>query len=433
MIEQPLDLRNSLRIAWRHRLVVTIFAAVGLLGGAVYSVIEPPTVASTALVVLPATIQDTSTQMLIVDSDPVVTAAVQSANLSVSVQKLRSQVSVSSPTTNVLSITVHGTTAAEAQAAANAVATSYVHYVDAPHAPGGSTSAAVLQPASSASGTALPIYLAITALLGAVIGCLLGIGVALWIGRGDKRLRTRDEIADSIGFPVLASMPVDRPASAAGWAKLLTEYDPAVVDGWRLRKTLYDLGLADVGDERSTPVAPKVLNVLSVSHDQGALALGPQVAVFAARLGIPTRLVVGAQQGSDYAAALRAACEAPLGESAKRPGNLLVAADTAVLADGQPGIALAVVVDVVDAAGPEAKSPARPDVTVLGVSAGVLTADELARVAVSCADGGRKIAGMLVADPDPADRTTGRMPQLTPRKQRSMPTRLTGTTARTRR
>jgi capsular polysaccharide biosynthesis protein len=432
MIEQPLDLRKALRTAWRHRLLVTIFTAIGLIGGALYTALQPPTVASSALVVLPATIQDTSTQMLIANSDPVVAAALRSADLNLSVQQLRSQVSVSSPTTNVLSITVHGKTSTESVTAANAIAHSYVTYVDAPHAPGGSTSAQVLQPAGSASGTALPVYLAITAVLGAVIGCLVGIGVALWLGRSDKRLRSRDEIADSIGFPVLASIPVERPTTAAGWTKLFAEYDPAVVDGWRLRKALYDLGVADVGDHHAV-AGPKVLNVLSLSHDSGALSLGPQVAVFAARLGIPTCLIVGAQQGSGFAAALRAACEAPLAESAKRPGSLRVASDTEALADGRPGVALAVIVDVVDAALPKASSSAHADATVLGVSAGVVTEVELARVAVSCADTGRRIEGILVADPDPADRTTGRMPQLAPRKQLTMPTRLNGTTARTRR
>jgi len=431
MIEQPLDVRRAFRIAWQRRLLITIITAVGLVGGAVYTVVQPPKVSSTALVVLPATIQDTSTQMLIVNSDPVVAAALRNSGLDLSVAQLRSQVQVSSPTTNVLSITVHGTTSGEAVTAVNAIANSYVTYVDAPHAPGGSTSAAVLQPGTGASGTSLPAYLAVTALLGAVIGCLLGIVVALWIGRSDKRLRTRDEIADSIGFPVLASLPADRPSTTAGWTKLLAEYDPAVVDGWRLRKTLYDLGLADMGDDHAA-AAPKVLHVLSLSHDAGALALGPQLAVFAARLGIPTCLVVGAQQGSGFAAALRAACEAPLGQSDKRPGHLRVAADTAVLADGLPGVALAVVIDVVDCAAPRAGSRERADVTVLGVSAGVVTEVELVRVAVSCADAGQRIAGMLVADPDPQDRTTGRVPQMTPRKQRGLPTRMTGTTTRTR-
>jgi len=66
--------------------------------------------------------------------------------------------------------------------------------------------------------------------------------------------------------------------------------------------------------------------------------------------------------------------------------------------------------------------------TVLGVSAGAATADELARVAISAADDGRAIAGILVADPDPADRTTGRMPQLARPGQRRTPTRMNGTT-----
>ena len=48
----------------------------------------------------------------------------------------------------------------------------------------------------------------------------------------------------------------------------------------------------------------------------------------------------------------------------------------------------------------------RTTVTVLGVSAGVVTAEQLARVAVSAAGDGRQIAGILVADPDPTDHTT---------------------------
>ena len=54
----------------------------------------------------------------------------------------------------------------------------------------------------------------------------------------------------------------------------------------------------------------------------------------------------------------------------------------------------------------------RTTATVLGVSAGAATAEQLARVAASAAADGRDIAGILVADPDPADHTTGRLPQL---------------------
>ena len=54
----------------------------------------------------------------------------------------------------------------------------------------------------------------------------------------------------------------------------------------------------------------------------------------------------------------------------------------------------------------------RTNATVLGVSAGAATADQLARVAVSAAANGSEITGILVADPDSADPTTGRVPQL---------------------
>ena len=50
--------------------------------------------------------------------------------------------------------------------------------------------------------------------------------------------------------------------------------------------------------------------VISLSSDQGALALGPQLAVFAASLDIPTTLVIGPQGAVNTAAALRTACTA---------------------------------------------------------------------------------------------------------------------------
>jgi hypothetical protein len=50
--------------------------------------------------------------------------------------------------------------------------------------------------------------------------------------------------------------------------------------------------------------------------------------------------------------------------------------------------------------------------TLLGVSAGGASAAQLARMAMSAAAEGREVVGLLVADPDPSDRTTGRVPQL---------------------
>ena len=75
----------------------------------------------------------------------------------------------------------------------------------------------------------------------------------------------------------------------------------------------------------------------------------------------------------------------------------------------------------------------RTTATVLGVSAGAATAEQLARVAVSAAIDGRDIIGILVANPEPDDQTTGQMPQLASRPGTGLPTRLNGMTTEIRR
>ena len=176
------------------------------------------------------------------------------------------------------------------------------------------------------------------------------------------------------------------------------------------------------------------MTVLSLSSDRGALALGPQLAVFAASLGIPTALVIGPQQEDEgnATAALRTACAAQ--PSLRRSGQLLVSvADRGDMAWRQPGAKLTVVVTVVGGRTPRVADTLPTSATVLGVSAGAVTAVQLAGVAVGVADEGRQIDGILVADPDSADQTTGRIPQLARPAGRRTPTRLTGMTTEIRR
>jgi hypothetical protein len=176
------------------------------------------------------------------------------------------------------------------------------------------------------------------------------------------------------------------------------------------------------------------VTVLSLSSDRGALALGPQLAVFAASLGIPTALVIGPpQEGEGNAtAALRAACAAP--PSPGRSEHLMVAVDDHNdLAWWQLGAKLAIIVAVVDGRAPHIDGMRPTSSTVVGVSAGAVTAVQLAGVAVSAAADNRQIDGILVADPDAADQTTGRVPQLARPARRRMPTRLSGTATETRR
>ncbi len=97
-------------------------------------------------------------------------------------------------------------------------------------------------------------------------------------------------------------------------------------------------------------------------------------------------------------------------------------------ASRQPGAGLTVVVAVVDGRAPRLAGLMSTSATVLGVSAGAATAEQLARVAVAAAGEGREIAGIIVADPDSTDHTTGRLPQLARPAHRRPPTRLTGTT-----
>jgi hypothetical protein len=62
---------------------------------------------------------------------------------------------------------------------------------------------------------------------------------------------------------------------------------------------------------------------------------------------------------------------------------------------------------------------------VLAVSSGTATAEDLALVAVAADDSGLRFDGIIVADPDRLDRSSGRLTQQD-RSPRSTPARLTG-------
>jgi hypothetical protein len=219
---------------------------------------------------------------------------------------------------------------------------------------------------------------------------------------------------------------VAHPSDATGWAKLLAEYEPGPVHAWRLRKVLQHLGLNEISPTDPDNVAS--LAVLSLSSDPGAVALGPQLAVVAASLGIRTALVIGPQQDPNTTATLRAACTVTSATSPIWSRNLQVAVrDHSQLRD-QLDVALNIVVIVVDGQAPQIEQTTATAVTVLGVSAGAATAEDLARVAVSAAADGRQLTGILIADPDRMDKTTGRMAQPSRHASRKPPGRQDGKT-----
>jgi capsular polysaccharide biosynthesis protein len=425
MSEQALDLGTSLRILRQHKPIVGIVAALGLSAGVAFAMLKPPMFTSQAEVALSSS-SNIATQVFVASSSPVLTQALRQLDSPMSLQALRSRVRSKRLTPTIVSISAQGETPAQAEDIANAVANSYIVFIGSTDSPGLRTRAAVLQPATSGTGTPLNDRLLVTGLLGALLGLLIGAIVVLATNRNDRRLQERDEIAGSIGIPVLTSISVSRPSNARGWARLLEDYQPGDVDAWRLRMTLYKLGLTELDGTVLSVGGVYSLAVLSLSSDPKALALGPQLAVFAASLGIPTVLIVGPQQDVNTTAMLRAACAA-LPTPSRGSRKLQVTVNNRHDADMLRGARLTVVVAVVDGQNPEVALTIRATATVLGVSAGAVTARQLARVAAAAAADGRDMVGVFVADPDPQDCTTGRVQELAPpAHQHRTPIRLGG-------
>jgi capsular polysaccharide biosynthesis protein len=415
-----LDLRGSLEIVRRQLAVLWVAAALGLLAGAGYVALSPTIHRSTALVVLPSTTSNSPTEVVVASSYPVLQRSLTRLHRAQSVQSLRSDIQVTNLTTDVISITARGGSDGQAEETANAVATSYVAYIGSASSPVGPVPARVLVAATDATAPRPLARMLATGLLGFLLGTAIGVSCALALGRKDRRLRRRDDIADAIGVPVLASVCLGKPG-AAGWTALLESYEPTPADAWRLSSVLNDLKLTDQapGDH----YAGCSVTVVSLAGDQGALALGPQLAAFAAALGVPTVLVVGPHQDTEAGVALHAAARAR--PARLRSGRLRLAVrDTRRRSAGRQDGVLTVVAAVVNARDRQVVLP-RTEMTLLAVSAGAVTATQLARVAASTtADGGR-LAGILVGDPDPDDATTGFLPQLARPNHRKMPSRLT--------
>jgi capsular polysaccharide biosynthesis protein len=416
MSQQTMGRGRPMQIIRRHKVLVSAVTAAGLILGIGVAVLHPPLPSSEALIVIPQNAPNIATEVVIVGSEPVLSAAVNGIQPAESLQTLESRVQVKSITSSVISVTAKGSTGAQAESAADAVAKSYIDYVGEANNPVGHVSAQLLQSATTATTNGPVKQDFIDGLIGLLIGLVLGIAGAIALGRLDRKLRGRDDIANSIGVPVLAAVQAVHPSGAAGWTTLLDEYQPGPVEGWRLRQALAALGFTTANVNDRAPGGIFSLTVLSMTSDPGALALGPQLAVFAAAIGIPTVLVIGPQEDTNATAALWTACAAPPSPS-KRPSYLrTVAADSVRVAVPQ-GARLVVVVAVVDP-----KAPALPDTmptttTLLAVSAGAGTAEQLARVATVAAADEREVTGFLVADPESADHGSGRVP----RPARAMP------------
>ena len=263
------------------------------------------------------------------------------------------------------------------------------------------TSARVIQPASTGTQSEYATEAMVHVLGGAAIFAALTALFFILTNRRDPKLRSRDEIADAVGIPVVASLRARPPRSPSAWAELLRSYEPDSADGWALRQLLHGL-VPDAGKEWPTG-EPFVLVVLSVSGDAGALAIGPQIASFAASNGIPTELFAAQQHES--ATALWAACS-----QVPKHDPVRAALSVATVPDSLARVDISVRVVVVDRATPEPD----PDVVagrraLLAVSSASATRRNIADAVVAADRVGLAVDGIIVANPDPLDRTTGRL------------------------
>ena len=287
--------------------------------------------------------------------------------------------------------------------------------------PGGGAS--VIQQASPGVSTPLPLRMALFAGVGAGTAILLTALLLLLRGRRETTLRSRDEIADAVGIPVVASLQGRAPRSVAGWTSLLSSYAPDSVEMWTLRQLIRIVTPGtpvSLAGERQDPPQPAKVVVLTLAGDASALAIGPQFASLAASTGTVTQLV--AAQHHESANALWAACASLPMNSQPRPG-LSVDTRPDLRASAQLVVYLAVTgrqrpevyLDRVDGA-----------LTFLAVTSGAATPDELAKVALAADQSGHPIDRIIVVDADPLDRTTGRMSPTERAQQVPLPSLMTG-------
>jgi capsular polysaccharide biosynthesis protein len=287
----------------------------------------------------------------------------------------------------------------------------------------GSKNADLIQAATPGKRRDLLTWTALAAALGGLLALGLSTMFVTMLSRRDRRLRTRDEVADAIGSAVIGSVATRPPRTAAGWSALMESYEPSVTDSWSLRQALDHVGLGDLtirsshGNER-TSARGRTLTLITLSDDLRGLAVGPQLASHAAALGVRTRLVV--KQGHESSAALWTACSSLRRTEEVRDGLFVDTRRRKGLDD------LTVEMVVVDRRHPQFVDLDRSAVTLLAVASSSATAEDLAHTAVAAYEAGGRISGVIVADPDALDRTTGRLLLQQRSEQLPLPTRMTG-------
>jgi hypothetical protein len=180
----------------RHWMAVSEVAAVSSLAGVVIALLHPPMMTSTALVLVTSPAQNAAccapdsyiaVQEVVAGSDAVLFEALPGVRPAMSIGELRGAIRIGTTLPQIMTVTAHGRSAADAEATADAVAGSYTRYMGSAGSPAGHATALLLQPATSATGRSLPGWLLIVGGLSALYGAIVGAFGAVVFGRADRR------------------------------------------------------------------------------------------------------------------------------------------------------------------------------------------------------------------------------------------------------
>lgn len=279
--------------------------------------------------------------------------------------------------------------------------------------------ASILQSATSAIKPSVLRFPEIGA-IGLGIGLLIGVVAAFVKGRKDRRLRQRDDIARAAGAPVIASVSSIRPNRSDDLLGVLEHFEPSVSDKASLRRLMDEIGVprhfvhkGAAPSQNGSSAHHEGVDVWAfvLEGDDKAVSAAAGFPAFAATLGIPVALVVGSTNRSTQQLAIACAARDPLDPGSSRPNFLTYASAPGA---APSGVSLTVTLEVVnpvtlDVADIEAPIPSvdRVSAAILVVSAGFARSDELEVVAIAAEHHGRPLTGIVIADPEPSDKTAG--------------------------
>src|SRR5262249_34179632 len=133
--------------------------------------------------------------------------------------------------------------------------------------------------------------------LGAMLGFLLGLGIALLLDVVDRRVRTREELEHALGMPVLAEVPrVEVRDEQPGVISALAPYSRAAEAFRAVRSAvLVELALpeGDAGDARSASTPGIVVMVVSGVAGEGKTTTTANLATAFAEAGSSVLAVNG--------------------------------------------------------------------------------------------------------------------------------------------